>query len=465
MRSNLYAAASAIIDWVTTGSPEARAVPPGPNGSLLLGNLREIRQDPLAFLLRASSAYGDVVRLRIAHLPIFLLNDPRDIESVLVTHQKRFVKGRTLGRARRLFGNGLLTSDGEFHASQRRQILPGFHRSRLAKYADTIAKLATEHRERWHAGQVIDIADAMSRLTLAIAGRALFAADLEGLAADLEDAQATGIGRLEMSLFPFASLWDRLSVRRIRRFRALRARLDRVLSELIDTRRRDNGAQDDLLSEWLRDRAQTGATGMTDAQIRDEMMTLLLGGYETTANTLAWTLCLLAQHPDIEARLHAEVDSVLGSRAAVGEDVANLPFTRMVLAESLRLYPPAWLIGRIAREDHVAGGYRLRAGSLVIVSPWAIHRSGRYFPEPETFVPDRWLPERQNGRPRFSYFPFGGGSRGCIGEGFALIESVLVLASLSQRWKFRLVGAPPRIDPAITLRPHGGMNVKLEARP
>jgi cytochrome P450 len=464
LRSNLYAVASANIVRVTTGTPEAHAVPPGPKGSLLLGNLREIRRDPLAFLLRASDGYGDVVRLRIAHLPIFLLNDPSDIESVLVTNQKRFVKGRTLEQARRLFGNGLLTSDGEFHASQRRRILPGFHRSRLAAYAGAMARVATEHRERWQAGQVIDVADAMNHLTLAIAGRALFAADLEGIAADLEEAQAIGIGRLEMSLFPFASLRDRLSLRRMRRFRAVRVRLDRVLYELIDRRRRDTNGPDDLLSEWLRAPVETGVAGMTDAQIRDEMMTLLLGGYETTANTLAWTLCLLAQHPDIEARLHAEVDTVLGSRTAAGDDVANLPFTRMVLAEVMRLYPPAWLIGRIAIEDHVAGGYRLRAGSLVIVSPWAIQRSARYFPEPGKFAPDRWLPNRQNGRPRFSYFPFGGGSRGCIGEGFALLEIVLVLATLSQRWKFRLIGPPPRIDPAITLRPYRGMHVKLEAR-
>ena len=449
---------------MTTACPNTRAWPPGPKGSLLLGSLREIRRDPLAFLLHASDVYGDVVRFRIAHLPIVLLNDPGDIEGVLVTHQKRFVKGRTLDSARRLFGNGLLTSEGEFHASQRRQILPSFHRSRLAAYGDTMSRIAGAHRERWHDGQVIDIAGAMSHLTLAIAGRTLFAADLEALVADLEEAQTAAIGRLEMTLLPFAPFFDRLPLPRARRFRAARARLDRALYELVDARRRDGNGDGDVLSQWLRAQRETGTPGMTDTQIRDEMMTLLLGGYETTANALAWTWYLLAQHPVFEARLHAELDSVLGSRVAVGDDVASLPFTRMVLAESMRLYPPAWLIGRVAAEDHVVSGYRLRAGSLVIMSPWAVHRNARYFSAPGEFDPDRWLPDRQAGRPRFAYFPFGGGSRGCIGDAFALMEGVLVLASLAQRWKFRLVGEPPRIDPAITLRPNPGIHVRVEAR-
>jgi cytochrome P450 len=455
---------SAIILRVATAFPTTRALPPGPKGSLLLGSLREIWRDPLAFLLHTSDAYGDVVRFRIANFPIFLLNDPGEIEGVLVTHQKRFIKGRTLDRARRLFGNGLLTSEGEFHAAQRRRILPGFHRPRLAAYGETMSRLAAAHRERWRPGQVIDIAGAMNHLTLAIAGRTLFAADLEALTADLEAAQTAAIGRLEMTVLPFASFLDRLPLPRARRLRAAQARLDRALYELIDARRRDCQGRDDVLSQWLRAQSETGTGGMSDAQIRDEMMTLLLGGYETTANALAWTWYLLAQHPGVEARLHEELDSVLGSRIAAGEDVASLPFTRMVLAESMRLYPPAWLIGRIAVEDHVAAGYHLRAGSLVIMSPWVVHRSARYFRAPEEFNPDRWLPERQAGRPKFSYFPFGGGSRGCIGEAFALMEGVLVLAALGQRWKFRLVGEPPRISPAITLRPNSGIHVRVEAR-
>lgn len=453
---------SAIIERVSTASPTPRALPPGPAGSVLLGSLREIRRDPLAFLVHASDTYGDVVRFRIANVPIVLLNDPGEIERVLVTDQKRFVKGRTLARARRLFGNGLLTSDGEFHASQRRQILPGFHRPRLAEYGETMSQIAVAHRERWQPGQIIDIAAAMNHLTLAIAGRTLFAADLEVLAADLEEAQETGIGRLGMSVLPFAPLFDRLPLPRTRRFQAARSRLDRALYALIESRRHDCDGRSDVLSQWLC--AQGDAGGMTDVQIRDEMMTLLLGGYETTSNALAWTWYLLAQHSRVEARLHAELDSVLGSRIAVFDDVAHLPFTRMVLAESMRLYPPAWLIGRVAVEDYVAAGYRLPAGSLVIMSPWLVHRNARYFPAPEAFDPDRWLPERQAGRPKFSYFPFGGGSRGCIGEPFALMEGVLLLASLGQRWKFRSVGEPPRIDPAITLRPKSGIYVQVEDR-
>ena len=453
-----------IIVLVATTFPTTDRLPPGPNGSLLLGSLREIWRDPLSFLLHARDKYGDVVRFRIAHRAIFLLNDPGDSESVLVTHQKRFVKGRTLDRARRLFGNGLLTSDGAFHASQRRQILPSFHRSHIAEYGEIMSRIAASHRERWHAGQVIDIAAAMNRLTLAIAGRSLFAADLEALADDLEEAQAAAIGRLEMAVMPFTRLVDRLPLPRVRRFQAARARLDRALYELIDRRRRDCNGHGDVLSQWLRAQQASGTGGMSDTQIRDEMMTLLLGGYETTANALAWTWYLLAQHPGVETRLHAELDSVLGSRVAAAEDVGRLPFTRMVLAESMRLYPPAWLIGRVAAEDHAAAGYRVRAGSVVIMSPWAVHRDARYFPAPETFDPDRWSADRQAARPKFSYFPFGGGSRGCIGEPFALMEGVLVLASLAQRWKFRLIGDRPRIYPAITLRPSPGIQVIVEPR-
>ncbi len=440
-------------------------IPPGPRGSVLLGSLPEARRDPLAFVLRLSAEYGDLAHIRLATLRVFLLNHPDDIEQVLVTHHHRFVKGRAFGRARRLFGRGVLTSDGALHSRQRRLMQPAFQRPRMSAYAEVMTALAVQRCDRWRPGDTIDIAAEMSQLTLAIAATALFGADtaerLNGLGETLE----TATSLLEVALLPLAPVVDVLPLPHIRRLRAARAKLDRVLDDIIEQRRRDARDTGDLLSILLRAQEDTSAGRMSDEQLRDELTTILLAGHETTANALAFTWYLIARHPQVEARLHAEVDGLVG-HATAAKDVVMLPYTRMVFAESMRLFPPAWLLGRVAIEMHEARGYVVPAGSLVVLSPWAVQRSARHFPDPERFDPDRWRPDRLAERPRFSYFPFGGGSRGCLGEAFAWMEGVLVLAEVARRRRFRLVDEAKALEllPAITLKPKGGIRVRVESR-
>jgi cytochrome P450 len=442
------------------------AIPPGPRGHALLGSLSDARRDPLAFVRRVSAEYGDIVHVRLATLRVFLLNHPDDIEQVLVTRHQLFVKGRSLGRARRLFGNGVLTSDGDLHARQRRLIQPAFQRPRLPAYGETMTSLATALRDEWRAGDTIDIAREMSRLTLAIAGRALFGADAGALTDGVGETLDTATSLLEVALLPLAPVVDVLPLPHVRRLRAARAALDAVLDEIIARRRRERRDGSDLLSMLLDAQDEAPAGRDSDRQLRDELTTILLAGHDTTANALAFTWYLIATHPSVEARLHAEIDSVLAGRPAAAADVSALPYTRMVFAEAMRLFPPAWLLGRVALEAYEARGHVVPAGSLVVLSPWAVHRNAAYFPAPERFDPDRWHPHRVAERPRFSYFPFGAGFRGCLGEGFAWMEGVLVLATLAQRLRFPLVdeSAVPELLPAITLKPKRGIRVRVEDR-
>jgi cytochrome P450 len=442
--------------------------PPGPRGALLLGNLPEIRRDPLAFLLRLSADYGDIAHVRLGPFHVILLNHPDDIEQVLVTHQHRFIKGRSLSGARRLFGNGLLTSDGALHSRQRRLVKPAFHRARLDEYARVMTAAGGERRDSWRDGQTIDIANEMSQLTLAITARIMFGREGDAVAAEIAEALATATNLIEVAVMPFAAVMDLLPLPQARRFRAARLTLDRVVNDVIKRRMRHHLDDGDILSLLLSAQDEPGGDRMSDTQVRDEVVTLLLASHDTTANALAWTWYLLARHGCDEARLHAEIDAgVEPGRLPQAGDVLNLPFTRMVLAESMRLYPPAWLLARVALESQEFRGYVVRAGSLVVMSPWVVHRNGGYFAEPEKFRPDRWSAEEQNGRPRFSYFPFGGGSRGCMGEPFAWMEGVLLIATMAQRWRFRLLddSSHPDMRPGLTLTPASGIRVKVEARP
>jgi len=442
------------------------AYPPGPKGSPLVGSLRRMQRDPLEFLTRLAADYGDVAHFRLGGFHAFLLSDPKDIEGVLVTHHRRFTKGRALQRARRLLGNGLLTSEGDFHRRQRRLAQPAFHRQRVAAYAEVMTELADRFCARRRPGETFDMAREMNELTLAIVGRTLFGADMESQAAEVRQALTAAIEMFDVAVSPLASLLERLPLPRVRRFWAAVSRLDRIVYGIIETRRRQGGDRGDLLSMLLLAQDEEGDGGsMTDLQLRDEAMTLFLAGHETTANALAWTWYLLAQHPAVEARLHAEVDATLNERLPTADDMPRLAFARMVLAESMRLYPPAWTVGRRAREPYPVGGYVVSPGSLVLVSQWVVHRDPRHYPDPDRFDPERWLPECQASRPKFSYFPFGGGPRLCIGEAFAWMEGVLLLATIAQRWRFHLApGARVAVQPVITLRPRHGIKMTAEPR-
>jgi len=410
-----------------------------------------------------AAEFGDVTRFRWGPRHEFLLNHPDLIEQVLVTQQRSFMKGQALQETKRILGEGLLTSEGALHLRQRRLMQPLFHRRRIAQYAGNIVECSERLQACWHDGEIRDLHDEMTRLTLAVVGRVLFAADLEGEAAEVGSALTDAMESLQRFMLPFYGALERLPLPGPRRVRASRRRLDLTIYRLVAERRANPGG-DDLLSLLLEARDEHGEP-MPEAQIRDEAMTIFLAGHETTAVTLTWTWMLLARHPTVEKRLHEELDAALGTRPPTMDDLGQLTYMDTVLREALRLYPPAWLIGRRALVDVELGGYLVPAGSVVILSPWVTHRDARFFREPLRFDPERWSGKAEGARQGFSYFPFGGGIRRCIGESFALMEAKLLLASIAQRWRLRLDPAQ-RIDvlPRITLRPRYGMQMRLDAR-
>ncbi|HYE16418.1 MAG TPA: cytochrome P450 [Pyrinomonadaceae bacterium] len=440
---------------------------PGPRAKWPGGHMLAFRRDPLAFLGRTAREHGDVSQFRVGPQQFFLLNHPDLIRDVLVTHNERFHKGRALQRAKRLLGEGLLTSEGEFHRRQRRLAQPAFHRQRVNSYARVMVEHAARASARWRDREELDISEEMMRLTLSIVGKTLFDADVESDADEVGEALTDVMELFNYLVLPYSELLEKLPLPASRRFRRARARLDAVIYRIIEERRRSGADRGDLLSTLLLAVDEEGGGGrMTNEQLRDEVMTLFLAGHETTANALTWAWHLLAQNPEAETRLHEELDSVLGGREPTAEDVPSLPFTERVVAETMRLYPPAWAIGRLAIEDHEAGGYLVPRGALVLVSQYVTHRDARFFPDPERFDPDRFTPEAKAERPQFAYFPFGGGPRRCIGEGFAWMEATLLLAALAGRWRVRLLpGRTVRTQPLITLRPgKGGVPVRLERR-
>lgn len=440
--------------------------PPGPKGKLLGGNFTAFRRDSLAYLQKATSEHGDVVYLRFGPQDVFFLNHPDYIKDVLVTHHQSFMKGRALQRAKRLLGEGLLTSEGDFHRRQRRLAQPAFHRGRIASYGSVMTDYAARTATRWHDGETLDISQEMMRLTLAIVGKTLFDTDVEAEADEIGAALTSVMELFDFLLLPFSELLEKLPLPHVRRFQKARARLDETIYRIIEERRRSNEDRGDLLSMLLSARDEEGDGGqMNDEQVRDEVMTLFLAGHETTANLMTWTWYLLSEHLEVEAKLHVELDAVLEGRQPTVEDVPSLRYTEMVVAESMRLYPPAWAIGRLALKDHEIGGYTIPAKALVLLSPYVTHRDARYFPDPTRFDPERWTPEAKESRPQFAYFPFGGGTRRCIGEGFAWMEGILLLASLARNWRMRLIpGHRVETLPVITLRPKHGMRMRVEKR-
>ncbi len=368
--------------------------------------------------------------------------------------------------AKRFLGEGLLTSEGEFHRRQRRLSQPAFHRQRMKAYAEVMAQYGARTRDRWKDGETLDISQEMMRVTLAIVGKTLFDADVESEAAEIRTALTDIMQLFDRITSPFPNLLMKLPLPSNFRFLKARKRLDATIYRIIYEHRTSGKDHGDLLSMLLIAQDEEGdGGGMTDLQLRDEAMTIFLAGHETTANALAWTWYLLAQHRDVEARLHAEIDSVLEGRLPEVEDFARLKYTEMVFAEAMRLYPPAWAMGRQVLKDYPIDNYTVPAGSIILMSPWVMHHDPRYYADPFKFDPERWTPAGREARPKFSYFPFGGGPRVCIGEGFAWIEGVLLIATIAQHWRMRLA-AGERVEPKpmITLRPRGGMRMVVERR-
>lgn len=439
-------------------------------------------RDPLSFLTSAARRYGDVVQFSLGGGRAVLLAHPDDIRDVLVTNGRLFHKGRGLQRARLLLGEGLLTSEGEFHLRQRRLASPAFHRTRVESYADTMATYARRRAEQWHDGETLDVSREMAAYTLAVVGKTLFDADIEREAHEIGAALTASIEAFNFMTLPMGELLMRLPFPAVRRFERARDRLDATIYRMIAERRASGEDRGDLLSMLLLAQDTEGdGGGMSDVQLRDEAMTLLLAGHETTANALAWTWYLLSGHPEVEARLHAEVDALRGATPTAA-DLARLPYTRAVVAESLRVFPPAWVIGRTALTDYPVRGQVIRKGSLVLLSQWVTHRDPRWWDDAEDFRPERWVgttdgekagrsegrePGRFGGQRggRFAYFPFGAGTRVCIGEQFAWMEATLALATFAQRWRLQLLPNHAVTPQAIiTLRVRHGLPMTVRAR-
>lgn len=453
----------------TATAPAARRAP-GPRGRPLVGVLPEIRRDPLGFLARTHAAYGDVAAYRLGPIRSHLVAHPDGVRHVLQEHVKNYTKDHvSYGMVRWVVGDGLLTSQGETWLRQRRLAQPAFHRQRIAAMADMMVRRAEEMLERWGPaigqGRAIDVGEEMMALALRIVGDALFGADVGPQTAAvsrnfnlLSDQVVTRFrtGNVLPPVLP--TPYDR-------RWRAALREMDQVVYAIIAERRRRGEDSGDLLSMLMLAREEETGAQMDDRALRDEVITMLLAGHETTATALSWAWGLLDAHPAVAARLHAELDEVLAGRAPTAEDVPRLAYTRMVIDETMRLYPPVYILSRKVAAADTIGGYGIPAGSAVDISPYVTHRHPDFWPDPERFDPERFAPERAAGRHRHAYLPFSTGPRMCIGNGFALTEATLVLATVARGHRLRLAGgALPAPEPLVTLRPRGGMPVVVERR-
>lgn len=425
-----------------------------------------MRRDPLAFVSGLKRDYGDVVLVRMGPVHVYMLFHPNDVKHVLQENNQNYVKGPIIGRVKVLIGEGLFTSEGPFWRRQRRLAQPAFHRDRIASFFDTMVRCTTDRLDAWetHAdnGQPFDVAADMNELTLTIVGLTLFSRDLSGEAAAVGSAMRDAVKFTADRAMSYLVPPLFLPTRRNRDFRVALRTLDRMVFETIEARRRSGDDGRDLLGMLMSARDEETGERMTARQLRDELMTFILAGHETTAVALSWTWYLLAQHPEVEDRLRREVMGLLGTSPPTIEDLPKLPLTRRVVSEAMRLYPPVWGIGRQSIAADTVGGYQLPAGAVVNMSPWVTHRDPAIWEEPDRFDPDRFLPERSKDRPRFAYFPFSGGPRLCIGESFALMEAQIVIAMTVQRYALRL--RPDHVvvpEVHLTLRPRDGLPMTL----
>jgi cytochrome P450 len=437
--------------------------PPGPKPHFLIGNMPLASPDPLPIFSAWAAEFGDIFYYRAAWLHVYFLNHPDLIEEVLIRNPRNFLKDRVVRNSRWFFGEGLLTNEGDSWLRQRRLSAPAFHRERVSTYAGIMTSYAQQMLADWKDGGILDIHQEMMRLTLQVVVRALFKVEASetaeiSSALNLIMSNTTGVRIL---LPPIARY---LPTPKMISFRRAVARMDNTVYSIIAQHRANKADSGDLLSMLMSARDEDGSR-MSDKQLRDEVLTFLIAGHETTALALIWTWHLLAQHPEIEKNLHEELDRVLGGRVPEFSDLPALTNTERVIKESMRLYPPAWSLARTVISEFELRGYRIPAGANVVMSQWIMHRNPTYFPDPEKFDPDRWLPEKAQKLPRFAYFPFGGGPRQCIGSSFAMMEATLLLATIAQKFQLGTVpGHPVVLVPSFTLRPKHGVSMRLTTR-
>ncbi len=433
-----------------------------PKGSILFGNTLEFAKDPLGFLTHCAQNYGEIVPLRFFSSPACLLTQPHQIEQVL-KQPELFTKNTPAWQAvRSLVGEGLLTSEGELWSHQRRLMQPVFHQQRIAAYSETMVFYTQQMLQTWQVGEVRDIHQEMMQLTLNIVTKTLFNVDMAGVAAQtiaqtLAVAMEWFTSRRKQAFLPLTRLPTPIN----RRYKQALHTLDQTIYALIQQRRQSRENPGDLLSLLLQAQDENGAQ-MSDRQLRDELATLILAGHETTANALSWTWMLLAQHPDVESKLARELQTVLGDRTPTLADLPQLRYTEQIIKEALRLYPPLFSLARSPIQDCDLDGYHIPANQILIFSPWIMHRSSNYFTEPLQFCPERWDQDLEKRLAKGVYFPFGDGSRVCMGKSFALMESVLLLATIAQKFQFALLSDQSLIPlPSMTLRPKTGMIVQV----
>ncbi|MBN8220351.1 MAG: cytochrome P450 [Spirochaetes bacterium] len=432
----------------------------GPAEIPIIGSILDLRRDPPRFFAGLAAKYGDVVRFTVFGREALLFSDPELIKEVLIAQPKNFRKSRGLQLAKALLGDGLLTSEGDLHKRQRKLASPAFAKSRMGKYGDEMVRITREQAAGYAAGETVDANQLMMRLTLAIVNKTLFDADVTGDAPKVAAALEVILNNMDRLLNPFTEIMNMLPLPSTLRLREATESLNTIVYRIIAERRASPEDRGDLLSIFMaaQDEEADGAR-MTDKQIRDECLTLFIAGHETTANALAWTLYLLAKNPEWVTKARAEIKAVTGGSSLTATHFPQLKILYRIFAEALRLYPPAWTISREASVDTQVGGYDIAAGTTVVMSQWVMHRHPRYWPDANAFDPDRFLPENEATRPKFAYFPFGGGPRQCIGDQFAWMEGVLILAVLLEKFTPQLTapGYEADIHPMITLRPRGGM--------
>jgi cytochrome P450 len=436
---------------------------PSPREIPFIGSVHRRFGGPLDFFRDLKEKFGDAARFTLFNERFILFSDPALVNEVLVTKQNSFRKGKALEGARVFLGNSLLVSEGEEHTRQRRLIQPAFHRGRIAGYAQIMAEKARQWTDAQRAGAGIDLAVEMNRLTLAVVAATLFGSEVDAEAGDIAESLTVIIENFNRMLLPLWGILRRLpTAANLRLYRA-HQRLDATIYRLISQRRKEARDHGDLLSMLLAaEDAENPQKRLTDVEVRDQAMTLFLAGHETTANALAWTWHLLARHEPVRVKMKAEIDAVLGADRLPGlDDVARLPYTTAVLSESMRLFPPVWVVGRRALEDVTIGDYAVPRRTIVIASQYIIHRDERHWPHADQFLPERWLDEQaQAARPKFAYFPFGGGGRICIGDAFAWTEGVILLAVMARRWRFEAApGQIVDVNPTVTLRPKHGLKM------
>ncbi|MFD0680062.1 MULTISPECIES: cytochrome P450 [unclassified Paenibacillus] len=444
---------------------------PGPKGLPITGNLLAFRKDPLGFLIRTQQEFGAVAHMRFGparHL--YLINDPVLIKEVLVTKQKSFQKAKGLQIAKAVVGEGVLTSEGDAHLRQRRLMQPSFRKDRISKYADSMVELTYELLEGWKDQTERSITDDMMKLTLNIITQTMFGTSLKGGLHDIGQAVEVGMKYVSSKASSIFDIPESIPTKRNLEFKQAAKKLDDIIFGIIEERRNNpdtNGTADDLLSMLLAAKDEEDGTGMTDQQVRDEVMTIFLAGHETTGNTLSWTWYLLSTYPEVEYKLWQELDQVLGGRKPTIDDLGKLDYLQQVIWESMRLYPAVWVINREATEEVEIGEHKFKPGDTLMMSQFAMHRNPKYYDHPEQFIPERFAGGELLKRiPQFAYFPFGGGPRVCIGNNFALMEAALILATIGSRYKLSLAPNHPEVEPEplVTMRPKLGLKMIVAAR-